>query len=94
MSRRSKNGTNGDVGLDTLKNDLSALQRDMRLLLEKVATATAEQAHDVANGAAESVETLASEGTEKVRDLIRSQPLAAIALSMTAGAALSFFLRR
>ena len=94
MARRSNKTTNGDIGLDQLKTDLSTLQRDTRLLVEQIAALTSAQARNATNGAAETVESWASEGTETVREMIRSQPLAAIALSMSAGAALSLFLRR
>ena len=94
MARRRKNGTDSAAHLNNLKKDLDALQRDMRLLVEKVASSTGEQVVNAANGAAKDVEEWASGGADNVREMIRSQPLAAIALSMSAGAALSFLLRR
>ena len=94
MARRKQNGTDSAAHLNALKKDLDALQRDMRLLVEKVASTTSEQVVNAANGAVKDVEEWAGDGTETVRDMIRSQPLAAIALSMSAGAALSLLLRR
>jgi hypothetical protein len=94
MVRRKQNGTDSARHLSALKKDLDALQRDMRLLVEKVASTTSEQVVNAANGAVKDVEEWAGDGADTVRDMIRSQPLAAIALSMSAGAALSFLLRR
>ncbi len=91
MARRKNNG---DIRLDALKSDLAALQRDMRLLVEKIAASTGEQVGDATNGTVKTVEAWADGGAATVREMIRSQPLAAIALSMSAGAALSLFLRR
>ena len=92
MARRKNN--DGDISLDALKSDLAALQRDMRLLVEKIATSTGEQLSDATNGTVKNVEAWADERAATVRGMIRSQPLAAIALSMSAGAVLSLFLRR
>jgi hypothetical protein len=94
MARRKQNGADSAAHMNNLKKDLDALQRDMRLLVERVASTTSERVVNTANGAAEDVEEWTSDGVESVRDLIRTQPLAAIALSMSAGAALSFLLRR
>lgn len=94
MARRKQNGVDSAAHLNNLKKDLDALQRDMRLLVERVASTTSEQVADAANGAARDVEEWTSNSVDGVRDMIRSQPLAAIALSMGAGAALSFLLRR
>ena len=94
MARGKQNGADSAAHLNNLKKDLDALQRDMRLLVERVASTTSERIVNTANGAATDVEEWAGDGVESVRDLIRSQPLAAIAVSMSAGAALSFLLRR
>jgi hypothetical protein len=94
MARRRQNGADSAAHLNNLKKDLDTLQRDMRLLVERVASTTSERIASTANGAATDVEEWASDGVESVRDMIRSQPLAAIAVSMSAGAALSFLLRR
>ena len=94
MARRKQNGVDNAAHLNNLKKDLDALQRDMRLLVERVASTASERVVNTANGAAEHVEEWTNDGVETVRDLIRTQPLAAIALSMSAGAALSFLFRR
>ena len=94
MARRRQNGTGSAAHLNNLKKDLDALQRDMRLLVERIASETSEQVVNTANGAVKDVEEWAGDGVDSVRDMIRAQPLAAIAISMSAGAALSFLLRR
>ena len=93
MVGRKKNGAH-DAHLDDLKKDIAALQRDMLRLIEKVGASAGEQVTAAANGAAHNVEEWAGESTNSVREMIRAQPLAAIALSMSAGAALSMLLRR
>ena len=89
-----RKNSNGDIRLDALKSELTALQRDMRLLVEKIAASTGEQLGDATNGTVKNAEAWVDDGAATVRAMIRSQPLAAIALSMSAGAALSLFLRR
>ena len=93
MANRKQNGAH-DAHLDDLKKDLAALQRDMLRLIDKVGASAGDQIAAASNGAAHRVEEWAGESTNSVREMIRSQPLAAIALSMSAGAALSLFLRR
>jgi len=111
MAGRTQNDSY-DAHLTDLKNDLNALQRDMRQLIDKVgmsagdaangaahqvrdaANGAAHQVRDAANGAAHQVESWADDGAKSVRQMIRAQPLAAIALSMSAGAVLSLILRR
>lgn len=94
MARRRQNGTGSAAHYNNLKKDLDALQRDMRLLVERVASDTSEQVVNTASGAVKDVEEWAGDGVDSVRDMIRAQPLAAIAISMSAGAALSLLLRR
>ena len=91
MARR--NGAR-DVHLDDLKKDLAALQRDVLRLIEKAGASAGEHVTAAANGAAHNVEEWAGESANSVRDMIRAQPMAAIALSISAGAALSLLLRR
>jgi hypothetical protein len=83
-----------EARLQALKGDFEALQRDMRLLLDAVGVEAGQRVTAATNGAAHQVEEWASDGVETVRESIRTQPLAAIALSMSAGAVLSSLLRR
>jgi len=94
MARRKQNGVDDAAHLESLKKGIDALQRDIRLLVDRVASTTTEQAVNAGSRAAAEVEDWAGDGVESVRDIIRAQPLAAIALSMSAGAALSLLLRR
>lgn len=94
MAFRMKRRSQTEVRLQALKGDFEALQRDMRLLLDTIGTEAGERVTNATNGAAHQVEEWANEGVETVRESIRAQPLAAIALSMSAGAVLSSLLRR
>jgi ElaB/YqjD/DUF883 family membrane-anchored ribosome-binding protein len=105
MARRKKSNGNGhdlSARLDSLRDDLGALQRDLRGLLSDAGGAANEQVHEAVKGALSSVEDVAerieewgSDNLDSVRDVVRSQPLAAIAISMSAGALLgALFLRR
>jgi hypothetical protein len=77
-----------DAGRSGVDNQIAEQER------AKQAAGVGEQVVNAANGAVKDVEEWAGDGADTVRDMIRSQPLAAIALSMSAGAALSFLLRR
>lgn len=99
--KKSRNGSELDARIHALKQDFDSLQHDMRELLgslgqeasDRVSRVTA-SASEAANSAVEHAETLAEEGTETVRTAIKSQPFAAIALSMGAGALIGSLLRR
>jgi hypothetical protein len=92
--RSRRNRSNTDARLQALKGDFEALQRDMRELLGSLGTDATARVAGATNNAAHQVEEWANGGVETIRDTIRSQPLAAIALSMSAGAVLSSLLRR
>lgn len=105
MARRRKtNGHNHDLEarLDSLRDDLGALQKDLRGLLSDAGSAANGHMQDAVKGALRSVEDVADsieewggDSVESVRDVVRSQPLAAVALSMSAGALIgALFLRR
>jgi ElaB/YqjD/DUF883 family membrane-anchored ribosome-binding protein len=105
MARRRKSNGNGhdvQARLDALRDDLGALQKDLRGLLSDVGGTANGQVHDAVKGALSSVEDVAdrieewgSDNLDSVRDVVRSQPLAAVALSMSAGALIgALFLRR
>jgi ElaB/YqjD/DUF883 family membrane-anchored ribosome-binding protein len=105
MARRKKSNGNGHdlaARLDSLRNDLSSLQKDLRGLLTDAGGAANEQVHDAVKGAlsqvedvAERIEEWGNDSLDSVRDVVRSQPLAAVAISMSAGALLgALFLRR
>ena len=101
LKRRAKNGHDVDARIQALKEDFESLQDDMRGLLSSLggeATRRVNGATEAASGAAvraaERLEEYAVEGVDTVREQIRSQPIAAIALSMSAGAILGAWLRR
>jgi ElaB/YqjD/DUF883 family membrane-anchored ribosome-binding protein len=102
MARRKKNGHDLQDRLDSLRDDLGALQKDLRGLLSDAQGAANGHMHDAVRGAMRSVEDVAdrleewgSDNLESMRDVVRSQPLAAVAISMSAGALLgALFLRR
>ena len=92
--RMRRNRSQTEARLQALKGDFETLQRDMRLLLDSLGNDASERVMSATNGAAHQVEEWANDGVETVRDSIRAQPLAAIALSMSAGAVLGSLLRR
>lgn len=92
--RMKRNRTQTEARLRALKGDFEVLQRDMRLLLDSIGTDAGERVVNATNGAAHQVEEWANDGVASVLDTIRAQPLAAIALSMSAGAVISSLLRR
>lgn len=99
--KKAKNGHDLDARISALKGDFDSLQRNVRELLNSLgheassglASAT-EAATDAAGSAVEQVETWSEAGAESVRGAIRTQPLAAVALSMGAGALIGSLLRR
>lgn len=103
MAKRKKgNGHDLSARLDSLRDDLGLLQKDLRGLLSDAGGAANEQVHQTVRGALSSLENVAdriedwgSDNLDSVRDVVRSQPLAAVALSMSAGALIgALFLRR
>ena len=103
-TRRRKNGhSSNDVQarLSALRANLDVLQQDMRALMSDVGEAANEQMHVAVNGAMESaseaverVEEWSNENLEPVREAVRTQPLAACMLSMSAGAIIGALLLR
>lgn len=102
MARRKHDPqANVEARLQALKDDLDSLQSDIRGLAgdvgdlatdrAKVALSSAEEA---ASAAGEQLEDWASENVEDVRDQVRNQPLAAVLLSMGAGALVGAWLLR
>jgi ElaB/YqjD/DUF883 family membrane-anchored ribosome-binding protein len=99
--KKSKNGSDLDARVNALKEDFDSLQQNVRELLNSLGheasaglSSVSEAATDAASNAAEQVETWGEAGTESVRGAIRTQPLAAIAISMGAGALIGSWLRR
>ena len=99
--KKSKNGSELDARVNALKEDFDSLQHDVRELLNSLGheasaglLSVSEAATDAASNAVEQVETWGEAGAESVRGAIRTQPLAAIALSMGAGALIGSWLRR
>jgi len=103
-TRRRRNGQNGSevqTRLSSLRADLDALQQDMRALVSDVGEAASEQVHGAVNGAietaSEAVDRVGEWGNENldgVRTAVRTQPLAACMLSMSAGAIIGALLLR
>ena len=103
-TRKRRNGHhNNDVQarLSALRDDLDTLQQDMRALVSDVGGVASEQVQGAVNGAMESaseaverVEEWSNENLEPVREAVRTQPLAACMLSMSAGAIIGALLLR
>ena len=99
--RKRKNGHDMEARIQALKSDFDALQSDMRKLVESMGEAAETGVSDLTNGAAKAaseaagqIEHWTEDGINGVRGAIREQPLAAIALSMGAGAIIGTLLRR
>jgi len=103
-TRKRKNGSSNNevqARLSALRADLDALQQDMRALVSDVGDVASEQVQGAVNGAMESaseaverVEEWGNENLEPVREAVRTQPLAACMLSMSAGAIIGALLLR
>jgi len=98
---RKSNGRQFDARITELQEDFQSLQSAFGSLLDHMAqdtsesmTGAAKAAGDTIYDVADQVETWSEAGTETVRGAIRTQPLAAIALSMGAGALLGAYMRR
>ena len=100
--RRKKNADTLEARLGALRDDLEALQTDMKGLADGVGDAASDRLNemlqtteDMAEQITAQVENWTSENTESLRETVREQPLLALALSMCAGALLgAIFLRR
>ena len=102
-ARRRKNGHNGDLQarLSSLRDDIDALQHDMRGLVSDVKDVASEQVQGAVNEAIETAhETVdrvgewGNENLDGVRQAVRTQPLAACMISMSAGAIIGALLLR
>jgi ElaB/YqjD/DUF883 family membrane-anchored ribosome-binding protein len=99
--KTSRNGHDVQARLNALRADLDALQEDMRGLVTEVGGAASEQVQGAMSGvistAQEAVDRIDDWSTENLggmREAVRSQPLAACVLSMSAGALLGALLIR
>ena len=100
-SNANANGHDVQSRLDALKADLEALQGHVRGLAGEVGGDAAERMNTVLADAMESVhditdsiEDWGTDNIDSLRDQVRSQPLAAVVLSMGAGALLGAILLR
>lgn len=106
IRKRTGNGGHSEPGslharMKTLREDLGALEKDVRGLVGDVGEAAGEQVQSAMNGAAQSAREAAdrmeSWGSMKMpgmRKMVRSQPFAACAIALSAGALLSALLLR
>jgi ElaB/YqjD/DUF883 family membrane-anchored ribosome-binding protein len=106
MSGARTNGSDDDVQdlqarLDAIRDDLKALQGDMRGLANGVGDAASERAADMlrtaeamASELSEDVEDWANDNIATLRETIREQPFLACGLAMSAGAIFGALLLR
>jgi ElaB/YqjD/DUF883 family membrane-anchored ribosome-binding protein len=99
--RNRRGGSNIQARLNSLRGDLDALQQDMRGLVGDVGDAAGEQVQGAVLGAMESgseaverVSDWSNENLDGMRQAVRLQPLAACAISMSAGAIIGALLLR
>ena len=103
-TRKRKNARNGadlQARLTSLRDDLDHLQQDVRGLMSDVGDVATDQVHTVVNGAIDTASDTVDRVTEwstdnldGVRQAVRTQPLAACVLSMSAGAIIGALLLR
>jgi|SwirhirootsSR3_FD_contig_61_195542_length_2370_multi_3_in_0_out_0_4 ElaB/YqjD/DUF883 family membrane-anchored ribosome-binding protein len=106
-TRKRKNGRNGaEVGvvearLNSVRADLDALQQDVRGLVSDVGGMASDQVSGAVNGALETaydtvdrVGEWSNGNLNEVRRAVRTQPLAACMISMSAGALIGALLLR
>jgi len=103
-TRKRKNGNNGTAlqsRLTSLREDLDHLQQDVRGLMSDVGDVATDQVHTAVNGAIDTasdtvdrVSEWGNDNLEGVRHAVRTQPLAACVLSMSAGAIIGALLLR
>ena len=99
-TRKRKNGRNGadlQARLTSLREDLDLLQQDVRGLVSDVGDVASDKAQTVVDTASDTVDRVTEWGTdnlEGVREAVRTQPLAACVLSMSAGAIIGALLLR
>lgn len=93
--------TNMQSRLNSLRADFDALQHDVRGLASDVGDAASTQVQELmtdaigsANDAVERVSEWSTENLNGVRDAVKTQPLAACMLSMSAGALIGALLLR
>jgi len=83
--------------LNSLRADFDALQNDVRGLASDVGDAASTQVQDIMSDAIDTVDRVSEWGVENlngVRTAVKSQPLAACMLSMSAGALIGALLLR
>jgi ElaB/YqjD/DUF883 family membrane-anchored ribosome-binding protein len=93
--QRRRNGRAAHSSLQTLQDDIAALQANMSKVIADLGGAASEgvtqamrNASTTAEEVAEQVEEFGSESVDTVRSTIRAQPLVACAISVGAGALL------
>ena len=98
-TKRRNGRKNSDVQarLNALRGDLDALQQDMKGLVGDIGGAASTQVHGALETASDTVERAGewtAENLDGVRETVRTQPLAACMLSMSAGAIIGALLMR
>jgi len=100
-NRSSRNGRDVQARLNALRADIDALKEDMRGLVTEVGGAASDQVQGAMSGAitsaqeaVERIEDWSTENIGEMRQAVRSQPLAACVLSMSAGALIGALLLR
>ncbi len=95
--KSQRNGRDVQARLNALRADIDALQEDMRGLVTEVGGAASEQVQGALSSAQDAVERIEDWSTENIggmREAVRTQPLAACVLSMSAGALIGALLLR
>jgi len=91
------NGHDGrdlNARLQSLRGDLGALQEDVRLLVTDMGAVASGQVQGAVRQTAKRVETWGNEQMPSMRKVVRSNPFAACAVAISAGALLGAMLFR
>jgi ElaB/YqjD/DUF883 family membrane-anchored ribosome-binding protein len=83
-----------DVGGDDVKQDMSALRSDMDKLIRDMGRFTRQRVGAGVDKSARFVDQNLSEATERSRNYVRDNPLAACAAAAVVGFAVALLLRR
>ncbi len=92
--KSTRNGADLQGRLASLREDFDTLQQDMRGLMSDAGDVAADQVQTAISSAADTASQTVERNIEGVRHAVRTQPLAACVLSMSAGAIIGALLLR
>lgn len=91
---KSRNGSKLPGRIKAVRADLNALQKDVRGLVSNASDLATREVRGAMGGAVARIESFSTESIAGVRDVVRSQPFKACAISVGAGALIGALLLR